>query len=151
MIKALFFKSWNLISSGSLDMEIKQETNVAKITLSKDSLFVDVEDPRHPLISVLKNINYGIEIESREGKKVKKSSITDKKDKIKNLLNRAGDIASLLAENNKTFVLKHKGKELIKMGKDTKSLIPPLRKRHIQIPNKLRLILFLRELSIVLR
>ncbi len=148
MIKDLFFKSWNLINSGSLEVEVAQEKNIANVNLDKDTVIVDVKDARYPLISALKNINYGIEIESREDKKVKKSSISDKKDKIKNLLNRVGDIASLLAENNKTFVLKHKGKELVKIGEDTKSLIPSLKKRHIQIPNKIRLILFLKEISI---
>lgn len=147
MIKDLFFKSWNTITDGSVDIGVEQEKGVVKISLDKNTLFVDVEDLRHPLISALKNITHGIEVESGEGKKAKKSSISDKKGRIKNLLSKAGDVADVLVENNKTFVLEHEGKELLKMGKDAKSILPFLGRRHIQISSKTGLLLFLMKIS----
>lgn len=147
MIEDLFFKSWNTITDGSVDIKVEQEKSVVGIILDKNTLFVDIKDPGHPLLSALKNITHGIGIEGGEGKKAKKSIISDKKDRIKNLLSKAGDIAGVLAENNKTFVLKHKGKELLKLGRDAKSLIPFLRKRHIQVSSKTGLLLFLMRIS----
>jgi hypothetical protein len=146
-VKGIVFHAWNLITDGSMTAELRQEKDIVRLSIDSHVASVDIEDVKHPLILGLKDIVlHGVGAEEGEGVKLRKpSAIKNKKDNIRNVLSKAEHIAGILAENKKTVILKHQGKELLKIGEGAKSLLPVLRKKHIQIPNKFALLRFLIE------
>lgn len=145
-IKGMVFQAWNLITDGSMSAELQQEKDIVRLSLDPNVFSVNIEDAKHPLILALKDMGYSLKKTSDTGVTKEKTPKLGWGKEIFAMFHKIQGVASLLAENKKTFVLKHKGKELLKIGEGASSLLPVLRKKHIQIPNKIALLRFLMEI-----
>jgi len=145
-IKPIVFQAWNLITDGSMSAELQQEKDIVRLSLDPNVFSVDIEDAKHPLILALKDMGYILKKTSDTGVTKEETPKLGWGKKIFGTLHKIQDAANTLAENKKTFILKHKGKELLKIGEGASSLLPVLRKKHIQIPNKIAMLRFLMEI-----
>ncbi|MBU4256318.1 MAG: hypothetical protein L6265_02525, partial [Thermoplasmatales archaeon] len=146
-IKPIVFQAWNLITDGSMSAELQQEKDIVRLSLDPNVFSVDIEDVKHPIILALKDMGHILKKTSDTGvTKEETPKPGGKTKKIFDMLHKIQGAANTLAENKKTFILKHKGKELLKIGEGAISLLPVLRKKHIQIPNKIAMLRFLMEI-----
>ena len=145
-IKGMVFQAWNLITDGSMSAELQQEKDIVRLSLDPNVFSVDIEDAKHPLILALKDMGYSLKKTSDTGVTKEKTPKLGWGKKIFGTLHKIQGVASLLAENKKTFVLKHKNKEILRMGDKSESIsLRILGFRHIQIPSKIALLRFLME------
>ena len=146
-IKGMVFQAWNLITDGSMSAELQQEKDIVRLSLDPNVFSVDIEDAKHPLILALKDMGYSLKKTSDTGVTKEKTPKLGWGKKIFGTLHKIQGVASLLAENKKTFVLKHKNKEILRMGDNSHSVfLSFLGIRHIHVPSKVALLRFLMEI-----
>ena len=145
-IKPIVFQAWNLITDGSMSAELRQEKDIMRLSLDPNVLSMDIEDAKHPIILALKDMGYSLKKTSDTGVTKEETPKLGWGKKIFAVLHKIQGVADVLAENKKTFVLKHKNKEILRMGDKSESIsLRILGFRHIQIPSKIALLRFLME------
>jgi hypothetical protein len=146
-IKGMVFQAWNLITDGSMSAELQQEKDIVRLSLDPNVFSVDIEDAKHPLILALKDMGYSLKKTSDTGITKEETPKLGWGKKIFGMLHKIQGVADVLAENKKTFVLKHKNKEILRMGDNAHSIfLSFLGIRHIQVPSKIALLRFLMEI-----
>lgn len=146
-IKGMVFQAWNLITDGSVTAELKQEKDIVRLSIDPHAASVDIEDAKHPIILALKDMVYSLKKTSDTGVTKEKTPKLGWGKEIFAMFHKIQGVADVLAENKKTFVLKHKDKEILRMGDKSESIsLRILGFRHIQIPSKIALLRFLMEI-----
>ena len=146
-IKPIVFQAWNLITDGSMSAELRQEKDIIGLSLDPNVFSVDIEDAKHPIILAIKDIGYSLKKKPDAGVTKEKTPKLGWGKEIFGMLHKIQGTASLLAENKKTFVLKHKNKEILRMGDNSHSVfLSFLGIRHIHVPSKVALLRFLMEI-----
>ncbi|MDI6917242.1 MAG: hypothetical protein QMC80_05545 [Thermoplasmatales archaeon] len=141
------FQAWNLITDGSMSAELRQEKDIIGLSIDSNVFSVDIGDAKHPIILALKNMGYSLKKKPDAGITKEKTPKLNWGKKIFGMLHKIQGIADVLAENKKTFVLKHRNKEILRIGDKSESVsLRILGFRHIQIPSKIALLRFLMEI-----
>jgi|GEM_PF-2137618 len=146
-IRSMVFQAWGLITDGSMSVELKQEKDIIGLSLDPSVFSMNIGDAKHPIFLALKDIGYSLKKKPDAGVTKEKILKLGWGKKIFAMLHKIQGVASLLAENKKTFVLKHKNKEILRMGDKSESVsLRILGFKHIQIPSKVALLRFLMEI-----
>ncbi len=146
-IKGMVFQAWNLITDGSVSAELKQEKDIVRLSIDSHAASVDIEDAKHPIILALKDMGYSLKKTLDTGVTKEETPKLGWGKKIFGTLHKIQGVADVLAENKKTFILKHKNKEILRMGNNSHSIfLSFLGIRHIHVPSKIALLRFLMEI-----
>ena len=146
-IKGMVFQAWNLITDGSVTAELKQEKDIVRLSIDSHAASVDIEDAKHPIILALKDMGYSLKKTLDTGVTKEETPKLGWGKKIFGTLHKIQGAANTLAENKKTFILKHKNKEILRMGNNSHSVfLSFLGIRHIHVPSKVALLRFLMEI-----
>ena len=123
-----FLEFLNLISSGSASIITRIDEKEMKITLFREEVKVDINDLR-----VMKRLIKSYDLIKKVG--------TGKKDiHFTSVLRQIEGVAKKLAEKNQTIVLSYKGKEILKLGKNTRPGLTAFIAEHVEIVDKIKAI-----------
>lgn len=131
-----FLEFLNLISSGSASISTRIDKKEMKVTLFREEVKVDIND-----LSVIKRL-------IKSCKLVKKIGTGNKDIHFTSVLRQLEGIAKKLADNDQTIVLSYKGKEILKLGKNTRPGLTAFIAEHVEILDKIRAINILTKIFI---
>jgi len=118
----------NFISSGSASISTRIDEKEMKVTLFREEVKVDIND-----LSVMKRLIKSYDLIKKVG--------TGKKDiHFTSVLRQLEGIAKKLADNDQTIVLSYKGKEILKLGKNTRPGLTAFIAEHVEIVDKIKAI-----------
>ncbi|MDI6708522.1 MAG: hypothetical protein QMD21_00065 [Candidatus Thermoplasmatota archaeon] len=147
----LLLKAWNSIKSGSLTIELAQNICIAKVSIDTNNFQLDIFEPKNSLLQALKTFiqTKSAQFAIPELAELEKLSKKEKLSSLKVLLKTLEPYAEKLSLQNKNFVLKYRGKEILVIGANAKApLLKFIGLEKIALPNKLALLKFIKELKI---
>ncbi len=143
----ILLDAWGTISAGSLSAEIAQECNIADFYIDSETVVVNIEEPKSQLIQFFRSVGASTaEYKIPEQNRKRSLFLKEEREMIKKFISRFQPVANRLAAQNKTFVLKYKNREILRLGHDAHAhVLRALGIENIDIPNKLAALKFIKE------
>lgn len=116
------FQLWDLISSGSLTIELAERSDIISVKVSKDKLAIDIKDMDfiRKIAPLIKEIQGDYEGEMQKPREIGLLGIADailnKKAKMKAQLAVLKGITSDLAKHEKSITVSRDGNPVLKLG-----------------------------------
>jgi hypothetical protein len=148
----LMLGAWNSIKSGSLAVELAQNSALVKISIDSRKFQVDIIEPKAELLQALKAFIPIRELSAKFGvaqfEEIEKLSVKEKWNNLKLLLKSLEAYAQKLSLQNKNFVLKYKGKDILVIGSDARAgLLKLIGIEKIALPHRLAFLKFIKEMK----
>jgi hypothetical protein len=123
------FRFWDLVNAGSMQCELSQENDMVRITLTPDTVIIDILHPS-AMDFASPFIDHNLPPKKHTSDHVKQKglifgiigSLTSKKSEISKYLSMGNELASVLHKHEKCLILKEKGRTLAKLGYGVDSL-----------------------------